>query len=114
MSKMSNYTVLNSQHSALRNMFLTSSVGIAVIGFSNIFQNKYADTMKIIGTLVLLYSMFTGIICSYQFSSYLKGDKCTDSECKQWNIWVYMGYIYAIIVLAIIVLFSYRKLLLKK
>lgn len=109
-----NYTVLNSQLSALRNMFLTSSVGIVVIGFSNVFEGMYADIMRIMGAVVLFYSMVTGIIASYTFWRYVieNVDK-NEPEYKRWMSWVYMGYIYAVIILIIFAIFSYKKLSIK-
>lgn len=92
----------NGMLSGHRNMFILSSVGIAIIGF--------LKDMKMAATFILIFAGFIGIQASLDFAYYLKKHDIPQSyRFKNFNVWPIVGYIYAtfLIVLAIFLSTSY-------
>jgi len=104
------YSALNSQLSASRNMYLTSSVAVAMIGFSNSFEGKFANRMKIIGLCMILYSICIGLVTWYTFSRYIKEMSKGDKRYQEWYVWNMLTIVYVVILCFVSYIFLTRKI----
>jgi hypothetical protein len=102
--------------SIMRNLFLTSSIGIALIGASNNFP-YYKKYMLIMAFLVIIYSITYGIIASidsYEYIGIIKEEKniskLNQAVLKNWNKWINLSYIYIVIIVIISMMLFRRKI----
>lgn len=105
---------LNFYMSALRNMFLTSSIAIGMIGFSDRFKDNNKLLVLIIATFVILLSISFGMHATNTFIVMLKKasaepsistlDKELIKQSKQWPLFAYFycGFL-ALILLTFII-----------
>ena len=94
-----NTVILNFYMSALRNMFLTSSIAIAMIGFSERFENSRKLIINVIALSVVALSIFFGVKATEDFKLLLKReigkdgltetDKLLISQASEWPICAY-------------------------
>lgn len=104
-------SVVNGHISMVRNMFLTSSIAIAIIALSTnsrYFKN-YEFYVKIFAYCIFLYSILYGLITAYMFNIYLahiqSSKKLSDHDLvllDQWRHYDILIYIYC----AILVIFN--------
>jgi hypothetical protein len=101
--------------SIMRNLFLTSSIGMAMIGSSNNFT-KYKKYILIASVLVILYSITYGIIASinsYEYINIIKKEKniskLNQAVLKNWDKWIKLSYIYIVLILIISIIVFLRK-----
>lgn len=106
----------NGYISMSRNMFLTSSVGISAIVFSNSFK-KYDKVIKICALAILCFSMLYGYKSSKDFSKYLDYlEKHPDIDepynflVKDWRGWVTMSYAYIAVIFVVTLFILFRKI----
>lgn len=110
-----NIAYLNFYMSALRNMFLTSSIAVAMIGFSDRFKSPNNLIVKVIAFCVIILSMTFGLKSTNDFKLMLKQgnlkiDDMTDIEkelllqAEQWPIFAlsYIGFLFVIMIAFII------------
>jgi len=101
--------------SGQRNMFLSSSLAIAIIGFSNTFKDKRIMWVtKLVGASIFLLSIFIGIGAAQDFSFYLesvKEDPPENIAFDNWHRWPCISYIYSFILVIVASLFFFRKIL---
>lgn len=104
---------LNYYMSALRNMFLTSSIAVAMVGFSDRFGNNSFPNkllVKMIAFCVIILSIIFGLKSTNDFKIMLKNsnvdiDKMTDIEkellfqAEQWPLfaYAYIGFLSVIL-----------------
>jgi hypothetical protein len=105
-------SVVNGYTSQIRNMFLTSSIGIAALTFSENFK-KLKLFMEIVAYCVFIYSIVYGLKASNDFTRYLnhmekdqklqKADIIQIDSWKRWNIltYTYCGIIAVILLIMI-------------
>lgn len=105
----------NSYISMMRNFFLTSSIGIALIGSSNNFL-KYKKFIIVLALIIIIYSMTYGIIAgtnSYEYINIIKRQKNLPEiysvVLKNWEKWIKLSYVY----MAIITIFAFIVVLRK-
>ena len=107
-------SVYNGMMSGYRNMFLISSIGFAMIGFSGRFDNKNAEfIIKSLGASMLVLSLMVGRFVSYEFKKYMEHYKGRFPEhiCyKTWYKWTKLYHIYKYILGTILGLFVYLRL----
>ena len=96
-------STLNGFISMSRNIFLTSSIGIALLTFSRNFKDD-KTIIRIIALSILLYSILYGLKAVYDFSIYLNYlDKHNDipfffkEKINRWYLWILITNIYTII-----------------
>jgi hypothetical protein len=107
------YSVFGVLVSSHRNMYLSSTIAITIIGFSDTFTNEIIKTnIKIFGLIIFMISIYTGISASNQFSYYLNKSKNLPDNIpiKSWKRWQYISYLYSLLITCIAVLFLNRKL----
>ena len=107
--------VYNGMLSGQRQMFLSSSVAIAMIGFSHNFKKKHIIWLiKLLGVSVLILSIFIGIKTANDFKFYLNnvnGQLPNYVPLEQWRNWMYINYIYSFFVAIIGMLFFFREVI---
>ena len=109
-----NVSFLNFYMSALRNMFLTSSIAIGMIGFSDRFKANNKLLVLIVATFVIVLSISFGLHATNNFIVMLKkasSEKSMSSldaellaQSKQWPLFAYFysGFL-TLILLAFII-----------
>jgi len=102
--------------SIMRNLFLTSSIGIALIGASNNFR-YYKKFMLVVAFMVIIYSITYGIIASinsYEYIDIIKEEKnvskLNEAVLKNWNKWINLSYIYIAMIVIISMMVFIRKI----
>jgi hypothetical protein len=99
----------NGMMSGQRNMFLLSSVAIAMYGFVSKYKTK-TSIFTYLSVLLLVMAAVIGISASCDFEYYLNhvGVLPDCYNITQWRKWKYIGYIYGIFlfVLALYVIAS--------
>ena len=114
-NKINIQTAYNGMLSGKRNMFLMSSIAIAMLGFSERFKHK--DTiqlMKWLGIITLFMSVITGIITAHDFNNtidrYVIEEGRNYEYLERWQSWNWIIYVYSIILLIIIIAYTSRKI----
>lgn len=96
-------SVYNGMLSGYRNMFLSSTVAIALIGFSEKFKNpRFKSLISMIGGTVLFLSLYISLMVANDFKYYLDAFESYFPEhipVEQWRMHFYTGYIYGGILL---------------
>lgn len=109
------YTVYNGTLSAQRNMFITSSLAIVILGFSNKFKNKnVVNLIKIIGIATFAISIFIGYESAREFSRYLEiinKNPPKNIKINSWKRWLYVNYIYSTLMTIVLILCLKYKIL---
>ena len=107
--------VYNGLISGQRNMFLSSSVAIVMIGFSNSFKNTIIRlSIKLCGLFILILSIFIGMRATNDFNFYIKHNENklpNDIPVSNWLHWSYVTYIYCGILIYLVSLLLFRKIL---
>jgi hypothetical protein len=98
------YTVYNGMVSGYRNMFLSSTVAIGLIGFSQKFKNpRMQFLVSIIGGIIFFLSLFIAYITTSEMKQFLfhNEDKLLDYNINPelWKNYFYVAYIYGLVLL---------------
>lgn len=103
--------------SIMRNVYLTSSIGIALLTFSRNFR-EHRNIMRVISLSILLYSIIYGIKAGLDFYFYLKFlEKQKEiptilrEKIKRWYIWIIFTNIYTLITIFLFSFIIYKKIL---
>ena len=113
-SKINIQTYINGFISMTRNVYLTSSVSIALFGFSKVFK-EYKKLIQIIAFIIIGYSIVLGIVAANNLNQYInyayKNKKNTELDyllLKHAKIRIYLLYFFIciLIIIAIIVYLS--------
>ena len=106
-------SVYNGMLSGYRNMFLSSSVAIALIGFSETFKNpKFKFGISLLGGIVLFLSLYISFMVSNDFKYYLDAFESSFPEhipVDQWRMHFYTGYVYGSILIILALGFFMKK-----
>jgi len=120
MSKFANnpQTFINGYISAIRNVFLLTTIGITIYGFSKTFKKKSSEeTMRIFSSILYLYTIVYLLNTNLLFRKYLNyfDDKKNEQNqlpeyisLKHLRIYEYLTWIY-LMILIIIVGLSVRR-----
>ena len=107
--------VYNGLISGHRNMFLSSSVAVVMIGFSHSFKNpKIQLSIKFCGLCILGLAIYIGIHATHDFKYYIKHNKDTLPSyipVNSWKNWAYVTYIYSGILICLSLLLLFIKIL---
>ena len=105
----------NGYISMMRNMFLTSAVGLSAMAFSHSFS-KYDMLVKLTALCIFIYSIYYGYKATRSFThyiTYLKTIKLPDPyrfQVSEWEEWIVMTYVYMAIVFTFAALVTWRKI----
>ncbi len=95
------HTVYNGAVSGQRNMFLSSSLALVIIGFSDKFKKEYIIfIVRLLGILIFSISIFIGLLSNYDFRFYLdnvKDDLPAHIPLDNWYRMSYVVYLYTLI-----------------
>ena len=101
-------TYLNGYISMMRNMFVTSSISLVVLGFSTRFKEN-ERIGKVISILIMIYSISYGVISAIHFSKYIDHIENTEElrsiyeiQISQWKRWIILTYVYIVLLIIII------------
>ena len=110
-------SVYNGYASLFRNVYLTSSIGVAVYGYSNSFKiDSSIFYVKLLSILIFLFSIGIGINGNISFYNYIKKlEKDKENlpnyiDLNSWMRYVYFNIVYLIFLVIIIVLSSRRTI----
>ena len=108
-------TFMNSYLSAMRNCFLTTTLGIAFYGFSAGFKNKQAENiMRLLSLVMYVYALLLCLITNLMFTQYIKKAEDYDEpfpdylNLKWWKHYGTLGYTFCVILGILILLASKR------
>ena len=103
--------------SIMRNVYLTSSIGIALLTFSNNFR-KDKNIVIIISLTIMFYSILYGIKAGRDFYKYLKFLEnkkdiplLLKEKIERWYMWIIFTNIYTLITLFLFSYIFYKKIL---
>ena len=109
------HTVYNGAVSSQRNMFLSSSVGVIMIGFSDKFKSDFVVYLvRFLGLLIFSISIYIGFLSNYDFVFYLdhvKDQLPSHIPIDNWYRLSYVVYLYSLILCSIGFLYFFRKVL---
>ena len=105
-------TFLNGYLSAMRNSIITSSLGVAIYGFSRSFKKKISrNIMKRLSILVYIFSfviMLNTVLLLRKFLSVVSKKDVKEFpkyvDLKKWKVYEYLGWFFTVIVFLIITL----------
>jgi len=105
----------NGYISQMRNLFLLSSIGIALISSSNYFK-QYKKVFLLLSIIVIIYSIVYGIfasITSYEYINIIKKEiniiEIDKIVLKNWELWIKLSYIYMVLIAIISIIVFLRK-----
>ena len=104
---------LSAYISMMRNMFLTSSISIATLGYSQTSKLFHENGVKLFALIILVYSICYGTKASVDFNLYLdymetnggKIDPPYNFLLERWRGWTWYTYAYLFILVVIAVHF---------
>jgi hypothetical protein len=108
---------LNGYISGMRNVFLTTTVGVAVYGFSKGFLDKKSDSiMRMLSLMIYIFAFCYLINTNTLFRKYLNKVQFTNMEkdlpnyisLSHWRNYENLAWVYCIILIFIISLASQR------
>ncbi len=109
------HAVYTAMTSGYRNMFLSSTVAMGLIGFSERFKNpKFKFGISVLGGIVLFLSLYISLLTANDFKYYLDefdGLFPDHIPVKQWRMHFYIGYVYGAILLILAFGFFMKKIL---
>jgi len=102
--------VVNGYTSMMRNMFLTSSIGLAAMTFSKNFK-KHIAQVRFIAYCIFIYSIIYGIKAAHDFNEYLKFIENSEVlrkedkiQFKNWQEYDKLTYLYCIILIIFVLI----------
>ncbi len=100
--------------SGQRNMFLSSSVAVVMIGFSGRFKSTAVRfTLKGLSCFIFLISIFIGYQAEQDFKFYLEKNPELPEHVPvdEWKNWLYVSYMYCAILIIVILVFLFTDII---
>jgi hypothetical protein len=95
------------------NMFVSLSLAVGIIGFSNTFNDPIVQfVIKILGSCMFIVAVWIGIKVSADFKHYIgyfDGKLPESYPVKSWKSWPFVSYVYVTIVSCLAILYLVRK-----
>lgn len=115
-------TAYNGMISGQRNMFLSSSIAFVILGFSEKFTNERTHFLvQLFGLGLLVLSIYIGFSSNHDMFmvvDFLKKEETIDKEkhfiLEQALSWKWVVYAYSIMLVLLIIIYAFRKILIKK
>ena len=111
-------TVFNGFASVSRNVYLTSSIGIALFGFSKTFVRTSSEfSIRVLSTCIFIFSILTLLNGNIGFTTYLNNlekdyDVPNYIDVKSYRRFITINYLY-LLFLGIIVLLATKRTIIK-
>ena len=113
-------TAYNGMLSGQRNMFLSSSIAFAILGFSEQFSHKHTHFLiQLFGLGLLILSIYIGFKANYDLQFVIdnmdkkKINKNLENMLNHFLSWKWVVYLYSILLCSLILMYSFRKLFIK-
>ena len=103
----------NGYVSCMRNVFLTTTVGVAVYGFSKGFNNKKSDTiMRLLSSCIYIFAFLYLLNTNTAHRTYLnkiEGTKVEDNlpeyvQLSTWRNFEFLAWFYSVILIFVILI----------
>ena len=102
--------VYNGFASMFRNMLISMTASIALIGFSEKFE-LMAPVVRMIGFTVMMIAAFIGFKTYRDFLDYINSIESEVPIAKRWRTWAYTSLLYSAIIFTLAVIYLFRKVL---
>ena len=113
-------TAYNGMISGQRNMFLSSSIAFVILGFSDSFEHRRTHfIIQLFGLGILMLSIFIGFKANYDLQLIInnmdknKINKNLENILNQFLSWKWVVYLYATMLILLILMYSFRKMYVK-
>jgi len=107
---MNHQAVYNGFASMFRNMLVSMTVAITLIGFSEKFD-LMAPVVRLIGFTCMVIAAFIGFKTYRDFLDYIKTIESEFPMARKWKTWAYVTLFYTVIILMLSLIYLFRKLL---
>ena len=107
------YTAYNGMLSSQRNMFVSSSLAVILIGFSQKYKKEsFRVAASVVASGIILLSIYIGFKSIYDFEYYLDNIKVPSYiPIDSWRTWKYVVYIYSFVLISIFSRFLYKSII---
>lgn len=108
------HTAYNGLISGQRNMFLSSSVAVVMIGFSGKFKSKTVKyVLRGLSSLIFFISIMIGMQAERDFKFYLEKNPELPEHIpvEQWKNWIYISYLYCTILIIVGMVFVFTNII---
>ena len=102
--------VYNGFASMFRNMLISMTASIALIGFSEKFE-LMAPVVRIIGFMGMVIAAFIGFKTYRDFLDYVKSIESEFPMARKWKTWAYVTLLYTVIILMLSLIYLFRKVI---
>ena len=102
--------VYNGFASMFRNMLVSMTVAITLIGFSEKFE-LMAPVVRIIGFMAMIIAAFIGFKTYRDFLDYIKSIESEFPMARKWKTWAYVTLLYTVIIFILSLIYLFRKVI---
>ena len=102
--------VYNGFASMFRNMLISMTASIALIGFSEKFE-LMAPVVRIIGFMGMVIAAFIGFKTYRDFLDYVKSIESEFPMARKWKTWAYVTLLYTLIIFILSLIYLFRKVI---
>ena len=107
---MNHQAVYNGFASMFRNMLISMTASIALIGFSEKFE-LMAPVVRIIGFMGMVIAAFIGFKTYRDFLDYVKSIESEFPMARKWKTWAYVTLLYTVIIFILSLIYLFRKVI---
>ena len=107
---MNHQAVYNGFASMFRNMLVSMTVAITLIGFSEKFE-LMAPVVRMIGFMAMIIAAFIGFKTYRGFLDYIKSIESEFPMARKWKTWAYVTLIYTVIIFILSLIYLFRKVI---
>jgi len=107
---MNHQAVYNGFASMFRNMLVSMTVAITLIGFSEKFD-LMAPVVRMIGFMAMIIAAFIGFKTYRDFLDYIKTIESEFPMARKWKTWAYVTLIYTVIIFTLSLIYLFRKVI---
>ena len=107
---MNHQAVYNGFASMFRNMLVSMTVAITLIGFSEKFE-LMAPVVRIIGFMAMIIAALIGFKTYRDFLDYIKSIESEFPMARKWKTWAYVTLLYTVIIFILSLIYLFRKVI---
>ena len=107
---MNHQAVYNGFASMFRNMLVSMTVAITLIGFSEKFE-LMAPVVRMIGFMAMIIAAFIGFKTYRDFLDYIKSIESEFPMARKWKTWAYITLLYTLIIFILSLIYLFRKVI---